>query len=118
MPFPVVISPFLGILLGKLNDIVVHHVLLAWNMEKEHEELKGSVQLINSLLADAERKQMNNEQVKIWLVSLRDVADDGVDLFDEIITYGLEKKLMLPSRINKALSTVTTYKRDKIGKIV
>ncbi|KAL9675213.1 hypothetical protein QQ045_003414 [Rhodiola kirilowii] len=63
-------------------------------MEKEHEALKGSVQLINSLLADAERKQMNNEQVKIWLVSLRHVADDAVDLFDEIITYGLEKKLI------------------------
>ncbi|CAM8922785.1 unnamed protein product [Rhodiola kirilowii] len=118
MPFPVVVvSPFLGILLGKLNEVVVHHVLLAWNMEKEHEELKGSVQLINSLLADAERKQMNNEQVKIWLVSLRDVADDAVDLFDEIITYGLEKKLMLPGRINKALSTVTTCSfKLKMGK--
>ncbi|CAM8925231.1 unnamed protein product [Rhodiola kirilowii] len=98
MPYPVVVSPFLSILLGNLNDIVVHHVMLAWNMEKEHEELKGSVQLINSVVADAERKQMNNEQVKIWLVSLRDVADDAVDLFDEIITYGLEKKLMPGNR--------------------
>ncbi|KAL9673636.1 hypothetical protein QQ045_029897 [Rhodiola kirilowii] len=95
-PYPVVVTPLLSILLGNLNNIAVHHVMLAWNMEKEHDELIGSVRVINSVVCDAERKQQQqliSDPVRIWLTNLRDVADDAVDLFDEIVMYRLKQKM-------------------------
>ncbi|KAK3188553.1 hypothetical protein Dsin_028114 [Dipteronia sinensis] len=52
---------------------------------------------IESVLNDAEEKQLTDNDVKMWLDDLRDLAYDVEDILDEFSTEALRRKLIMPT---------------------
>ncbi|XP_039155950.1 putative disease resistance protein RGA4 [Eucalyptus grandis] len=59
----------------------------------EVNSLKDTVETIRAVLLDAEKKQWDSEQVKLWLVRLKDVLYDAQDLLDDVATENLRRKV-------------------------
>ncbi|KAL5714836.1 hypothetical protein ACHQM5_016743 [Ranunculus cassubicifolius] len=56
------------------------------NVTQEVRDLTATLTLIKAVLNDAEVKQVNNESLKLWLQSLKDIAYDADDVIDEWYT--------------------------------
>ena len=54
-----------------------------WGFKEELGKLQVSFTKIQALLHDAERRQVNDESVRIWLQELKDVAYEADDVLDE-----------------------------------
>ena len=70
-------------ILGKLISLATEQIGLAWGFEEELTRLRDSFTLIQAVLADAGRRQVREDSVRLWLQRLRDVAYDADDVLDE-----------------------------------
>ncbi|GFP87615.1 putative disease resistance protein rga3 [Phtheirospermum japonicum] len=75
-------------------------VLLEQLFKKDLESLKNSFDIVKAFLCDAEKKQVTNDAVKIWLRNLEDLAFEADNVFDDI-SYQLLSKKVGPTRNNK-----------------
>ncbi|KAL5737259.1 hypothetical protein ACOSP7_030020 [Xanthoceras sorbifolium] len=94
----VVLLGFFQVLFDKLAS---RDVLVFARQEKVDSELKNwrkGLQVVNSVLVDAEERQLTDGDVKIWLRNLQDLAYDMEDILDEFSTEELGRKLMAQSR--------------------
>ncbi|KAK3417368.1 hypothetical protein EUGRSUZ_H03114 [Eucalyptus grandis] len=78
-------------------------IMLLCCAKDELQSLKGTVQTIQALLLDAEKKQWHNNQVKLWLTRLKDVLYDIQDLLDDVATEDLRQKVTLGNKMLKAV---------------
>ncbi|XP_048133559.1 putative disease resistance protein RGA3 [Rhodamnia argentea] len=67
------------------------------------QSLRGTVQTIQAVLLDAEKKQWHNNQVKLWLKRLKDVLYDVQDLLDDVATEDLRRKVTPGNEMSKAV---------------
>ncbi|XP_048133443.1 putative disease resistance protein RGA4 [Rhodamnia argentea] len=67
------------------------------------QSLRGTVQTIQAVLLDAEKKQWHNNQVKLWLTRLKDVLYDVQDLLDDVATEDLRRKVTPGNEMSKAV---------------
>ena len=74
-------------ILGNLIPLVTDQIGLAWGFKDELTRLRDSAEMIQAVLADAERRQVGEERVKLWLQRLKDVAYDADDVLDELAYY-------------------------------
>ncbi|KAL3727052.1 hypothetical protein ACJRO7_031887 [Eucalyptus globulus] len=65
--------------------------------------LKYTVKTIQTMLLDAEKKQWDSEQVKLWLMRLKDVLYDAQDLLDDVATEDLRWKVTPGNKMSKAV---------------
>ncbi|KAG8063550.1 hypothetical protein GUJ93_ZPchr0003g17689 [Zizania palustris] len=75
-----------------------------WNVEEEAEKLRRTEKRIRALLMDAEqRRYIDDESVKLWLLELKAVAFDAETLLDRLTTFTAVAKLESaePSRSRK-----------------
>ncbi|XP_006651334.1 putative disease resistance protein RGA4 [Oryza brachyantha] len=75
-----------------------------WNVEEEAEKLRRTEKRIRALLTDAEqRRYIDDESVKLWLLELKAVAYDAETLLDRLTTFTAVAKLdsTEPSRKRK-----------------
>ena len=66
-------------ILSKLIPLVSEQISLAWGFKEELTQLRGSVEMIQAVLADAERRKVREESSRLWLQRLEDVAYDADD---------------------------------------
>ncbi|XP_050259180.1 disease resistance protein RGA2-like [Quercus robur] len=69
---------------------------LIGNARSCKEELRGlgeSLTMIRAVLTDAERRQVRDESVKLWLQKLEDVAYEADDVLDEFMYENLRQKI-------------------------
>ena len=71
-------------ILSKVIPLVTEQINLAWGFKDELTQLRQSVEMIQDVLADAERKQVTDLSVKHWLQRLKDLAYDADDVLDEL----------------------------------
>ncbi|XP_026434674.1 putative disease resistance protein RGA3 [Papaver somniferum] len=71
-------------ILKKLVPVIAQEINLAWGVKDELKTLQDTLEMILAVLADAERRQMTEEVVRIWLRRLKDVAYDADDVMDEL----------------------------------
>ncbi|XAR54392.1 hypothetical protein NMG60_11029497 [Bertholletia excelsa] len=62
-------------------------------VEGQFNQWKKTLSKIQAVLADAEKKQMETEGVKLWLEDLQDLAYHLDDLVDDFATEVLKRKL-------------------------
>ena len=78
----------LGSLVERIVDqvasLIAQQVGLTWNLEAELAQLKDSLTMIQALLQDAEKKQVTDKAVKLWLGKLKNVANNADDVLDEL----------------------------------
>ncbi|KAM4105759.1 hypothetical protein ACB094_04G016800 [Castanea mollissima] len=65
----------------------------AWGCEEELRGLGESLTMIRAFLTDAERRQVRDESVKLWLQKLEDVAYEADDVLDEFAYENLRQKI-------------------------
>ena len=65
----------------------------AWGCKEELRGLGESLTMIRAVLTDAERRQVRDESVKLWLQKLEDVAYEADDVLDEFMYENLRQKI-------------------------
>ncbi|XP_026438662.1 putative disease resistance protein RGA3 isoform X2 [Papaver somniferum] len=71
-------------------------------IDKDLEKLKDKLEMIGAVTSDAEKKQVKDKVVLLWLRRLQDVAYDVDDLLDEIsyeVMRGNTEKVTIPSKV-------------------
>ncbi|XP_050255741.1 disease resistance protein RGA2-like [Quercus robur] len=71
-------------ILNQLIPLVTEQIGLAWGFKDDLTRLRDSVQMIQAVLADAEKRQVGDERVGLWLQRLKDVAYDADDVLGEL----------------------------------
>nr|POF23326.1 putative disease resistance protein rga4 [Quercus suber] len=82
-----VLSVVVDGVIANAMSLASEHISSVWGFKEEIEKLQVSLTKIQALLHDAEKKQLHDESVKIWLRQLKDVAYVADDVLDE---YGYE----------------------------
>ncbi|CAN6556391.1 unnamed protein product [Malus baccata var. baccata] len=77
------ISTLLDKLASTTYQYVAGEVKLVLNVKKEVEEFAWNLKAIESVLEDAERRQMKDANVQNWLDNLKEVSYEMVDVLDE-----------------------------------
>ena len=58
-------------------------ISLAWAVKDDQKKLEETMSTLKAVLLDAEKKQEENDQLKVWLRRLKDVFLDAWDVLDE-----------------------------------
>ncbi|KAJ8648697.1 hypothetical protein MRB53_001720 [Persea americana] len=66
---------------------------LLFGVANEAKKLSSTLSRIQSVLSDAENRQIKEESVRLWLSELKDVAYDAEDILDELEYIALQSKL-------------------------
>ncbi|KAG5223396.1 disease resistance protein [Salix suchowensis] len=90
------VSPILELLVKIGAQQVQEEVNLVVGVENEVDKLKSNLINIRSVLEDAERKQVKDKAVRVWLDNLKDVCYDMDDVLDEwsiaILTWEMDEE--------------------------
>ncbi|KAG5223392.1 disease resistance protein [Salix suchowensis] len=90
------VSPILELLIKLGAQQVQEEVNLVVGVEKQVDKLKSNLIDIQSVLEDAERKQVKDKAVRVWLDKLKDVCYDMDDMLDEwstaILTWEMDEE--------------------------
>ncbi|RXH69471.1 hypothetical protein DVH24_037255 [Malus domestica] len=65
-----------------------------WGVQDELNKLKETVAGFQAILLDAEQKQANNNEVKLWLESVEDAVYEADDVLDEFNTEVQRRQVM------------------------
>ncbi|XP_068640171.1 putative disease resistance protein RGA3 [Aristolochia californica] len=87
----IILSPTIDALIQILKS-VSEEIKFVWGVDAELNSLVNSLSVIESVLLDAERKQLVSNSVKNWLLQLKNVAHDAEDIIEEFIVGALETK--------------------------
>ncbi|CAL5321762.1 unnamed protein product [Camellia sinensis] len=91
--FGIFISPFVQAMVDKLSSYFSNLVSTA-DVGTGIQNLKKALEDLETLLADAENKQVYDKDIKKWLEEVQPLAYDADDLLDDFATEALEKKLL------------------------
>ncbi|KAL9459551.1 hypothetical protein AB3S75_002868 [Citrus x aurantiifolia] len=92
-------------LISTALDEAKQQVRLVTGVGKEVEKLKRNFRAIQAVLVDAERRQVKEESVRLWLGELKDASYDMEDVLDEWNTARL--KLLIEGVDENALAPKT-----------
>ncbi|KAM3702305.1 hypothetical protein ACJW31_04G015900 [Castanea mollissima] len=93
-----IVTEFAKGILGNLITLVTDQIGLAWDFNDELTRLRENVEMVRALLADAEKRQVEEESVRLWLQRLKDVAYDADDVLDEHAYELLRRKVEIPNQ--------------------
>ncbi|XP_075637478.1 putative disease resistance protein RGA3 [Castanea sativa] len=88
-------------IIGKLISVATEQISLAWGFKEELTKLRGSLTTIQAVLADAERRQVRDEVVRLWLQRLKEVAYDADDVLDEFAYEILRRKVEIRNQMKR-----------------
>ncbi|KAK9997542.1 hypothetical protein SO802_022228 [Lithocarpus litseifolius] len=88
-------------ILGNLIPLVTDQIGLAWGFKDELTRLRENVEMVQALLADAEKRQVGEERVRLWLQKLKDVAYDADDVLDELAYELLRRKVEIQNQMKR-----------------
>nr|DAD34579.1 TPA_asm: hypothetical protein HUJ06_005219 [Nelumbo nucifera] len=80
-------------IIDKLLSLVADEINLAWGFKAELRKLQNILEKIQIVVKEAETMQVKNENVKDWLMNLRDGAYEADDILDEYATEVLRRKI-------------------------
>nr|XP_023929275.1 putative disease resistance protein RGA3 [Quercus suber] len=92
-------SVIISAVLGKLIPVATEQISIAWGFEELLKELQDSLTTIQAVLADAERRQVREEFVRLWMRRLKDVAYDVDDVLDEFAYEILRRKVEIRNQM-------------------
>ncbi|CAA2995486.1 disease resistance RGA3 [Olea europaea subsp. europaea] len=78
------ISAPVRVTLQKLLHLASTELSLVWSFKKDLRKLDGLLKMMDSVLQDAEKREVTDVAVKLWLENLRDVTYDADHVLDEI----------------------------------
>nr|XP_023899129.1 putative disease resistance protein RGA3 [Quercus suber] len=88
-----IVSSMTGEIVSKLISYATNLISSARGCEDELRGIRQSLTMIRAVLTDAERRQVRDESVKLWLQMLEDVAYEADDVLDEFAYENLRQKI-------------------------
>ncbi|RLN08606.1 hypothetical protein C2845_PM11G10130 [Panicum miliaceum] len=77
------VSAVLKEVLRKLGSAVGAQITARWKLRQDMESIKRTLELVQAVLRDAERRSLREEAVSLWLKMLKNAAYDISDMFDD-----------------------------------
>ncbi|KAL7122659.1 hypothetical protein ACP275_01G057100 [Erythranthe tilingii] len=105
---------FLGIVLENLSSLIQGEIGLIMGVDEEMNNLFSTLTTIQSVLEDAEMKQLESRSIQNWLIKLSDLTYEIDDILDECATE-LSKLEHRNSKLNR-YSVKKILFRYKIGR--
>ncbi|KAM3750137.1 hypothetical protein ACB098_04G014600 [Castanea mollissima] len=96
-----IVTEFAKGILGNLITLVTDQIGLAWGFKDELTWLRDSVEMVQAVLADAEKRQVREESVRLWLQRLEKVAYDADDVLDELAYELLRRKVEIRNQMKR-----------------
>ncbi|XP_071906859.1 disease resistance protein RGA2-like [Coffea arabica] len=90
----VLIASTIEVALKKTLSLANERIGKLFQFKEDLDTLKGSVAMIQAVLADAEEKQTHDQAVRLWLQRLEAVAFDAENLLDELNYEALRRQLV------------------------
>ncbi|KAL2478672.1 putative disease resistance protein RGA3 [Forsythia ovata] len=94
-----VISATIEFTLEKLLAITTEEFNLVRGFKQDLANLTDSLLSIKAVLKDADRRQVNDEAVKLWLKKLEDVAYDADYVLDKIKYENLRRTVQIQNQM-------------------
>ncbi|KAL2530201.1 putative disease resistance RPP13-like protein 1 [Forsythia ovata] len=94
-----VVSATIEVTLEKLLAIATEEFNLVWGFKQDLANLTDSLLSIKAVLEDADRRQVTDEAVKLWLKKLEDVAYDADNVLDEIKYENLRRTVQIRNQM-------------------
>ncbi|XP_021822820.1 putative disease resistance protein RGA3 [Prunus avium] len=94
-------------IIERLGNLVFQEIALLWGVKDDLQKLKEKVAQLQAVLLDAEQKQANNNEVKVWLESVEDAVYEADDVLDEFYTEA-QWRQMVPGN-NKVSKQVRIF---------
>ena len=88
-------------ILGNLIPLVTDQIGLAWGFKDELTRLRENVEMVQAVLADAEKRQVGEERVRLWLQRIKDVAYDADDVLNELAYEHLRRKVEIQNQMKR-----------------
>ncbi|KAM4105782.1 hypothetical protein ACB094_04G018700 [Castanea mollissima] len=115
-----IVTEFAKGILGNLITLVTDQIGLAWDFNDELTRLRENVEMVRALLADAEKRQVEEESVRLWLQRLKDVAYDADDVLDEHAYELLRRKVEIPNQrkrkiYDRAINEIRLIRAESIN---
>ena len=88
-------------IVGKLISLATEQIGLACGFKEDLKRLRDSLTTIQAVLADAERRQVREEQVRLWLRRLKDVSYDADDVLDDLAYEILWRKVEIRNHMKR-----------------
>uniref|UniRef100_A0A7N2MVT1 Disease resistance protein RGA3 n=1 Tax=Quercus lobata TaxID=97700 RepID=A0A7N2MVT1_QUELO len=88
-----IVSSITGEIVSKLISYATKLISSARGCEDELRGIRQSLTMMRAVLADAEKRQVKDESVKLWLRMLEDVAYEADDVLDEFAYENLRQKI-------------------------
>ncbi|XP_030940105.1 putative disease resistance protein RGA3 [Quercus lobata] len=86
-------------ILTNLIPQIIEQIGLAWGFKDELKWLRDSVQMIQAVLANAEKRQVGEECVRLWLQRLKDVAYEADDVLTELAYEDHRQKVEIQNQM-------------------
>nr|XP_029124112.1 putative disease resistance protein RGA4 isoform X2 [Elaeis guineensis] len=103
----VLLSPFLDVVMEKAADRLLLKFGVMWGIQKKREKLERMLLAIQSILGDAEERQVRDPAVKKWLAALKDAAYEADDILDEFNLEVMRRKMEIQVDMKKKMPRCT-----------
>ncbi|KAF2307974.1 hypothetical protein GH714_033972 [Hevea brasiliensis] len=80
--------------LEKLASHAYQEISFAWGLQGELKKLEDILLTVKAVLLDAEEKQVDNHQLRVWLIKLKDALYDAEDVFDDFECETQRKRVL------------------------
>ncbi|XVF41542.1 hypothetical protein PTKIN_Ptkin01aG0287700 [Pterospermum kingtungense] len=97
-------SEIVKVVLEKLATISYEEICLVWGVQKDFQRLNELLNTVKDVLLDAEGKQANNNQLRNWLLKLKDACYDAEDVLDEFEIEAVRRQVMKQRSIGSKVS--------------
>ncbi|CAN6244995.1 unnamed protein product [Urochloa humidicola] len=110
------VSAVLKEVLRKLGSAAGEQIKARWNLKQDMEAMKSTLELVQAVLRDAERRSVREEAVNLWLKMLKNAAYDISDILDEF-EVKLSKGKISRSVAKFSMGTKLKNMREKLSNI-
>ncbi|GKV51422.1 hypothetical protein SLEP1_g58081 [Rubroshorea leprosula] len=112
-----VLGPIVDATISKVISVATEQINLAVSWKAELRRLCKKLTMIRAVLQDADRRQVGDSAVKLWLENLRDVAREAEDVVDEVVYERLKQEVWIQKQMRKKVCLFFTFSNPFIFRL-
>ncbi|XP_047091884.1 putative disease resistance protein RGA4 [Lolium rigidum] len=99
-------SAVIKVVIGQIGSVIGGEIKLHWNMKKDLENMKMTLESVDAVLSDAEVLSVTDNSALLWLKRLKDAMYDIFDMLDDFeadtdLWAATMNKIKMPRKMKK-----------------